>query len=678
MRKRLGWAKAAQFLGGLILIWWGPRSFADLTAHDYSVELTADIIENPASITLRWLPDSNATIFQISRKTLGNPDWSAVALLDGSQSSWSDHEVTLGTAYEYRVIKSTGLGYSGYGYICSAIRRSPVEDRGKIILLVESDLGSALPLELARLQEDLIGDGWTVIRQDISKSADVTTVKNFVQSVYQADPYGTKALFLFGHLPVPYSGEISPDLHDNDIGAWPADVYYGEFDGAWTDTTVNRPTSANSNTPGDGRFDQNEPPGPVRLQIGRVDLSNLTCFANKTPARYELDLARQYLSKDHAFRHGGLDVQRRGLIFSPSYRGLEPEPQTCAAWRSFPSFFGRDQIRTIGPDEYFPTLDAESYLWSYVVSGGSTYGSDNVGTSDSWALNEPKVIFTSFLGSYFGNWNQESDFLRAPLGTSEYTLTCIFSGQPPWILHTMAMGEPIGQAALLTQNNRPGGIYPPQLNAGAGQVHIALMGDPTLRMHPVKPPGNLNGIVNANGVTLTWDLSGDGAVSGYYIYKSTSEGGPFTRISEENAAATSFTDSAGDAQSHYMVRALKLEQTPAGSYYNLSQGIFFPDLTTPSEAPQAPRDLEIRSIVQGGVTLQWNNPSEDVRSFEIQRRTLPGGTFTKIGEAPGIASSFSDLGLAPVSTPIACGLSARRRIPASRMSQRSICNSLRG
>jgi hypothetical protein len=620
---------------------------AELLAHDYSVELIANVSENPAEIELQWIPGSNAQNYQISRKILGNQNWTLLATIGGGETSWKDQSVTPGTAYEYQVVKNTGLDYTGWGYVCAAIRRTAVEDRGKMILLVERELGAALGSELARLQQDLVGDGWTVVRRDIDKTTPLPDVKSVIREIYNADPAGTKGLFLFGHLPIPYSGNICPDMHSDDQGAWPADVYYAEFDGEWTDSTVTITSSSNPNIPGDGKFDQSDPPGAVRLQMGRVDLSMLTCFANKTPARSELDLARQYLIKDHNFRHGLFDVQRRAMIYDRLFRGGEPEPQTCAAWRSFPGFFGRDQVRQIGQNQYFPILNSESYMWSYVVSGGSVYGSDYIGTSDDWALNEPKVVFTSFLGSWFGQWEKESDFLRAPLGTSGYTLASIFSGQPQWILHPMAMGETIGYSAMLTQNNNTNnGIYPPQGNAGAGQVHIDLMGDPSLRMHIVKPPGAVSATANDSGVTLNWGASPDNSLLGYYVYKSNSAEGPFRRISgADPVPATSFTDSDGNANSCYIVRALKLEQTPTGSYYNLSQGVFYPDAAAANGLPNPPQSLSIAGISRGSVDIMWVANFVNVRAFEIQRRLLPNGTFSKIGEVPNGAATFSDTNL---------------------------------
>jgi hypothetical protein len=643
MRRGFEVGKAiARVLVGMALCLGVRQGVAELTAHDYSVEAVAAISENPPQISLQWPADPNAQAFQISRKILGDQSWTEMTTIGGQETSWTDGSVAPGVAYEYQ-IKKTCPGYLGWGYVCAAIRRSVVEDRGKIILVVESDLGASLPDELTRLKQDLIGDGWMVTRVDVSKTAPVTDVKNAIRNIYDADRSGTKAVFLFGHVPVPYSGDISPDMHPDDKGPWPADGYYGEFDGEWTDSSVTETNYYNPNVPGDGKFDQSYPPAPVRLQVGRVDLSRMTCFSNKTPSRSELDLARQYLLKDHNFRHGNFDVERRGMIFDRFYRGMELEPQTCAAWRSFPGFFGRDNVRPIGPNEYFPILSTNSYMWSYVVSGGSDYGSDYIGISDDWALQEPKVVFTSFLGSWFGQWDKESNFLRAPLGDSGYTLVAIFSGQPQWILHPMAMGEPIGLSAVLTQNNPPDGLYPPQVNAGFGQVHIDLLGDPTLRMQIVKPASGLTGAASQSGISLSWNASPDPAVIGYYVYRAISADGPYTRISGDSAVTdTAFSDASGSANNFYMVRALKLEQTPTGSFYNLSEGVFYPDTTAPAGIPETPRNLSIAAISQGSVDISWVSNPMNVRAFEIQRRRLPDGAFAKIGEATGSATIYYD------------------------------------
>jgi len=65
--------------------------------------------------------------------------------------------VVVGTTYEYQIIKDTTLGYKGYGYVFSGIEAPLVEERGKLILIVDNRHATALASELARLQSDLTG-----------------------------------------------------------------------------------------------------------------------------------------------------------------------------------------------------------------------------------------------------------------------------------------------------------------------------------------------------------------------------------------------------------------------------------------------------------------------------------------------------------------------------------------
>src|SRR5207249_7573008 len=123
-----------------------------------------------------------------------------------------------------------------------------------------------------------------------------------------------------------------------------------------------------------------------------------------------------------------------------------------------------------------------------------------------------QAMFTMLFGSWLGDWESEDDLLRAVLASPTGGLTAVWSGRPHWFMHHMALGENIGYSARLTQNNGPHGLYRTQVNSAAGQVHVALMGDPTLRMHVVMPPG---GAV-ANGGILTWTASPD-TVMGYHI-----------------------------------------------------------------------------------------------------------------------------------------------------------------
>src|SRR5262249_47393832 len=154
------------------------------------------------------------------------------------------------------------------------------------------------------------------------------------------------------------------------------------------------------------KFDQALPPGGVDLEIGRVDLSNMTCYANKTPSRSELDLLRQYLAKDHRYRFGLMPVPRRGLICD-NFADKGDDPVAGTAWRSYSAFFGPDQITEVGWSNYFPTVTTQGYLWTFGSGGGQYYTCTGVGSSDDFALQDIQTVFTIWVGSYFGDWDDE-------------------------------------------------------------------------------------------------------------------------------------------------------------------------------------------------------------------------------------------------------------------------------
>lgn len=550
-------------VAGLVLFGFQPVAHAADT-RDYAIEITALTRKSPASITLNWRATANTAGVTVSRKAKDATSWTTVASLGGAVTTWTDTSVQPGVGYEYGILKTSGIGA---GYIYAGIELPLVENRGKMILLVDSTHAAALSAELARLQQDLRGDGWVVLRQDVSRTQSPAQVKAAIKNLYNQDPANTKALFIFGHVPVPYSGDIAPDGHQPDHkGAWPADVYYADMDGNWTDSSVNNSGAArpqNRNIPGDGKFDQGNLPSNVELQVGRVDLINLPGFAPKT----EIDLLRQYLNKDHNFRHGKLPLARKGLI-NDNFGDVYGEAFASSGWRNFAPFFGSENITSIPGYQFFTTLKDSGYLWSYACGGGAYNSCNYVGGTGDWGFTDTKTVFTMLLGSYFGDWDADNSFLRGPLGSTTYGLTAVWAGRPHWFMHHMALGEPIGYSAKVTQN---GGLYSPKNFERS--IHVALMGDPTLRMHPVITPSNVSATRAGTTTVLTWAPSTDTGIYGYNVYRAASENGPYTRVNSAPIAAATFTDNVSSGN-FYMVRALKLETTPSGSYQNASQGVF--------------------------------------------------------------------------------------------------------
>ena len=274
------------------------------SASDYAVRVSASVQTNPARITLSWPATPNTISYTVSRKSREATAWGAPTSLSSTATNYIDSSVSSGFGYEYRIVRTAPTGtsnYTAYGYIYAGINLLPAHSRGKLVLLVDSTCAASLTNELQRLELDLIGDGWGVIRHDVARTDSVSSIKNLINDDYTADTANVKAVFLLGHVPVPYSGEINPDGHDDHLGAWPADVYYGDVNSTWTDTYVNNTAASdtrNDNVPGDGKFDPDIIPSPIELQVGRVDFYNLPSFRQG-----EGDLLRQYLDKDHYFRH---------------------------------------------------------------------------------------------------------------------------------------------------------------------------------------------------------------------------------------------------------------------------------------------------------------------------------------------------------------------------------------
>ena len=236
-------------------------------------------------------------------------------------------------------------------------------------------------------------------------------------------------------------------------------------------------------------------------------------------------------------------------------------------WRNFAAMFGHGNVHEL---DYFGTLGTQSYLWAYGCGGGSYTSCAGVGTSSDFAANAPQAVFSPLYGSYFGDWDNTNNLLRAPLASEGKPLVCFWAGCPTWHVHHMALGNTIGHAARLTQNND----HEYTVSDGGRLVRIALMGDPTLKAHVVRPASGLSLSVERDGeVRLAWSASAD-AVEGYHVYRASGIQGQFERITAVAVADTGFVDTSPLAGNNvYMVRAVKLETSASGTYYNLSGGI---------------------------------------------------------------------------------------------------------
>jgi Secretion system C-terminal sorting domain len=536
-------------------------------AADKAIQLKIVTQKSPAQIKLSWAAvGGTTTSYSVYRKDPNSTNWgTAVASVPFTGTlEYSDNTVNTGQIYEYKVI---GIGgYAPWGYAMSGIEAPNQETGGRVILLVDNTVSAALSTELQRLKEDLIAEGWLVTRHDVSRTATPPSVKNLIVSDYNTLG-DVKTVFIIGHVPVPYSGNIAPDGHTDHIGAWAADCYYGDINGTWADVAVNSISATraeNRNIANDGKFDQSSAPNTIELPVGRVDMYNLPAFSSTETA-----LLRMYLNKDHDFRRKNFTVKKRGFI-SDNFGYFGGEAFAASAWRNFSALLSPENIVSGGNNSYFGMTGDNSFLWAYGCGGGTYQGAGGIGTTTNYASTPIEAVFLSTFGSYFGDWDSADNFLRAGLANSGKSLVNFWSGRPHWVFHGMGMGGTIGESLVATQNNKSS-----QYNIGyTKSVHIALMGDPTLRMTPVAPP--TNAVASNLGVTntVTWTASTDAGILGYNVYRAANIDGVFTKLTSNFISSRTFIDNSPlNGSNIYSIRAVKLEATGSGSFYNYSGGI---------------------------------------------------------------------------------------------------------
>ncbi|GAA4460913.1 hypothetical protein GCM10023093_04570 [Nemorincola caseinilytica] len=539
---------------------------------DHAVQLTATTQLTPPAIRLKWRTIPYGTpVYYVFKKAVTATSWgSAIGTITTGDTTYTDNAVIADSAYEYSVTASgTGISPSPAGYIYAGIRAPAIHSRGTLVLLVDTTFTDSCAAELTTLMQDLNGDGWQLVRHDVGRSVPDTVVKAMIRQHYTDMP-DVRAALIVGHIAVPYSGNLNPDGHPDHLGAWPADVFYGSMAGIWNDVSVNNATAAspvNHNIPGDGKWDDVLiPTGGVQLQVSRIDMWNMPAFAAT-----EVQMMRRYLRRAHIYKMDSLPMRKRALI-DDNFGAFSGEAFAANGWRIFAPMVGYDSMVTI---PFIASLAAGPYQWAYACGPGSYTSAGGVGTTADIATSGTvNGIFTAVFGSYLGDWNTANNFMRAPLCATVPALTSCWAGRPNWFMHHMALGQNIGYALRLTQNNMTPSIMYQPTGVGAGWIHEALMGDLSLRTDYIKPVPDVTATaVPLYGATVTWAASPDAAVLGYYVYRADSLWGHYARISPM-VSGLSFIDTVGvNGLKYYMVRPIKLQATASGSYYNLGLGV---------------------------------------------------------------------------------------------------------
>ncbi|HEX7860725.1 MAG TPA: DUF3466 family protein [Verrucomicrobiae bacterium] len=351
--------------------------------------------------------------------------------------------------------------------------------------------------ELLNFSEDLVGDGWSIVRHDVDpdeptqRQSRVTAVKDRIQAEYNADS-NVKAVVLIGHIPVPYSGVFDISGHPESRGAYPADVYYGDVvgaNGAWPDSaesyTAHDPRKNNYST--DYKFDQERIPSNVELQVGRIDFHGLSVFGHSGVADYEKELLKHYFTKNRNYRKKlrTLQTPNRALVADLKYTEYYWEWAPLATgWGHFSGLVnggGNVHFRNLTDDNnqfnFISHLKNNEYYLTQIA--GTSQGYDRMDnnplrvlppislsplqyppdhkkylSSDFVGADGIKTFFIALGASYIPDWDSPNNFLRSALASTNYTVAAMTADAPSFAFHRLNTGATIGEILRISQNNK--------------------------------------------------------------------------------------------------------------------------------------------------------------------------------------------------------------------------------
>jgi len=593
---------------------------------------------NPPAVFLQWNTPQPADIL-LRRRVKGAAGNTWITLVSASETLLNGHfdnGLDGSEVYEYALSRKTD-NITAYGFGFANFFTPVVDNRGKLLVFIDSTTADALGADLITFKNDIRGEGWHTIPFKTGPSTTAQWVKNQIVAEYNADPIGVNAVLLMGNVPVPYSGSTAWDGKSDHIGAWPCDAFYGDVNGTWTDNAINLPNTtrlANRNVPNDGKFDQNTLPSEVELSVGRLDFSRLS---SATFGQNPVELLRRYLWKNHLWRTGQYTVPKTALV-DDQVGWANGNAYAADGYRNAYPLVGEANVATGS------FLHPDRHLMRCGVAANATYSNaSGIGSAAQFATDSVRTVFASVYGDYLGDWDFETDpLLPALLASKGSVLAVNWAGQPHWLMQGLATGETIGYCLKETQNAQFNNAY--GFNNGTSGAHTALLGDPTLRAKIVAPPQNTTAVSNCDKVNLVWQASSDPEVLAYLVYRSFEQDGPYARATPDLIFQNSWEDLSPPAGTlFYSVRAVKLEVTPGGgAFYNASTGIPKRVVFVPGTGPTAialggTLNCDITSLTLGTnfnpptSSVQWYDPNGDLLNGFA---ATEGGVYTVVVTAP--------------------------------------------
>ena len=415
-------------------------------------------------------------------------------------------------------------------------------------------------------------------------------IRSAVQAIYNTYPGQLKNIVMVGKVPCARSGindGAGSDGHGNEC-PYGADAFYAEMLGTigtdWTDLQDNSSgVYTDFNLPGDNQYDQQKisqintgtGTGMVQLGFGRIDLS-LGIYT-------EIPGEITYFTKLHNYKINDPSFQPGRYVCDRLTYANERETDL----QSMPGVVGMQNIAFITGTQ-LPTVNADQdqdqvytaqngpFLFYFKGSGGPGPG---VGG---------RAVFWTGMQSHWGYWYQASlvssgaNTMQERLAdNNSFTLDFTWNiWGMRYIYHRMGMGMDAGDMMKQSINNQGWSTGPYTYDFDntsngdySGSLYMNQMGDPAIRLFMFAPPTNLSVVGATGSPVLNWTASTEPTVTGYHVYRAANASAPFTRLTTTPVTGTTYTDTSVSSGSYvYMVRAVRLETTGGGTYFNASLG----------------------------------------------------------------------------------------------------------
>jgi hypothetical protein len=140
---------------------------------------------------------------------------------------------------------------------------------------------------------------------------------------------------------------------------------------------------------------------------------------------------------------------------------------------------------------------------------------------------------------------------------------CVWSGRPYWVAHASALGQPLYASIKATWNCA--NIY--NVGSSGSGVHVAFMGDPTLRVFPIS---NIQGLKATSDCTgkgvLIWNRPNDQPDS---IWVDEWQNNKWNRIIVVSGRDTALAQMFPEGLHQFSVRSKKLMKSASGSWWDV-------------------------------------------------------------------------------------------------------------